>query len=307
MSDAAANPRTTDSVEFRLRGALEQGDAVRSTVAPVLRHLLASDDSSLFGDAILARVRGMTADIAQQLVEHGGADHDLAALSAAIADNPVFLTHVHALVLEWQLTERLQASLALDPVLSPLLQALIASADETTAALAMKFLAAQARFVQAQRRMRLPLVELPGDLLHGVLVAMRNIAGTQADADACAAAAEAAIRADYDERRSRLGLISRLVTGMGAGAVAALSIHHAGAAIFLSALALASGQDRDLAALGTSETQRTRFALALCAAGLKPAAIEEQLLALDPDAELPEGLDRLTPDRAAALLAVAGG
>jgi hypothetical protein len=93
---------------------------------------------------------------------------------------------------------------------------------------------------------------------------------------------------------------------MGAGAVAALSIHHAGAAIFLSALGIASGQDRDLATLATSETQRTRLALALCAAGLKPAAIEEQLLALDPDAALPEGLDRLTPDRAAALLAIAG-
>jgi hypothetical protein len=306
MSDAAANPRTTDSVESRLRGALEQGDAVRGTVAPVLRHLLASDDSSLFGDAILARVRGMTTDVAQQLVEHGGADHDPAALTAAIADNPVFLTHVHALVLEWQMTERMQASLALDPVLSPLLQALIASPDETTAALAMKFLAAQARFVQAQRRMRLPLLELPGDLLHGALLAMRSVAGPEPVADARAAAAEAAIRADYDERRSRLGLISRLVTGMGAGAVAALSIHHAGAAIFLSALALASGQDRDLAALGTSETQRTRLALALCAAGLRSAAIEEQLLALDPDAELPEGLERLTADRAATLLAVAG-
>lgn len=310
MSEASANPRGTDPVETRLRDALAQGDAVLGTVAPVLRHLLASDDSGLFGDAILARVRGMIADVARQLGDAvraaGGERIDMAALTAALADRPPFLTHAHALVLEWQLTERLQARLAMDPVLSPLLQALIAS-REATAALAMKFLAAQARFGQAQRRMRLPLNELPGDLLHGALLALRGVAGTAPAGDAAAAAAEAAIRADYDESRSRLGLVSRLVTGMGSGAVAALSLHHAGAAIFLSALATASAQDRDVATLATSDTQRTRLALALCAAGLKPSAIEEQLLALDADAVLPAGLDRLSPDRAAALLAMPGG
>lgn len=305
MSDVVAHPRTTDPVELRLRYALEQGDAVLGTVAPVLRHLLVSDDSGLFGDAILARVRGMIADVAQQLAER--TEGDAAPLAVVLAENPAFLGHVHALVLEWQLTERLQATLALDPVLSPLLQALIGSADETTAALAMKFLAAQARFGQAQRRMRLPLAELPGDLLHVALVALREAAGTQSEADRRAAAAEVAIRADYDESRSRLGLASRLVTGMGAGVIAALSIHHAGAAMFLSALAVASAQDRDVAALSTSETQRTRLALALCAAGLGPAAIEEQLLTLDPDAVLPQGIERMGPDRAAALLAMAGG
>jgi hypothetical protein len=170
----------------------------------------------------------------------------------------------------------------------------------------MKFLAAQARFGQAQRRMRLPLTELPGDLLHAALVALRGVVGADAPADDHAAAAEAAIRARFDESLSRLGLLARLVTGMGAGVVAALSLHHAGAALFLSALALASRQDRDLATIATSETQRTRLILALAATGLKPSAIEEQLLALDPDAALPEGIERLTADRAAALLAIAG-
>lgn len=307
MSDATASPRAMETVESRLRGALDQGDAVLGTVAPVLRHLLASDDSGLFGDAILARVRGMIGDVARQLLGHvAGGTGDHTALTLALTDNPAFLQHVHALVLEWHLTELLQARLALDPVLSPLLQALIASSDETTAGLAMKFLAAQARFGQAQRRMRLALTELPGDLLHAALVALRAAADGSEEADARFTAAEAAIRADYDEARSRLGLLSRLVTGMGAGAVAALSLHHAGAAIFLTALAVSVRQDRDFATLATSETQRTRLALALCAAGLKPAAIEEQLLALDPDAELPEGIDRLTPDRAAALMAGAG-
>jgi hypothetical protein len=252
----------------------------------------------------------MTHDVARQLLGAMGEGHDesgrLAELTALLIDHPAFLGHLHAVVLEWQLTELLQARLALDPVLSPLLQALIGSADATTAALAMKFLAAQARFAQSQRRMRLPLTELPGDLLHASLLALRAVAGDEPGADARAAAAEAAIRSEYDEGSSRLGLVSRLVTGMGAGAIAALSVAHAGAAIFLSALAIASGQDRDLAVLATSETQRTRFALALAAAGLRPAAIEEQLLVLDPDAALPDGFDRVGAERAAALLALAG-
>jgi hypothetical protein len=303
MSDAAAHPRIADPVETRLRVAIEHGDTVLGTVAPVLRHLLASDDSGLFGDATVARVRGMTGDVARQLAERIGEPGADAALSAALIDNPRFLTHLHALVLEGQLTELLQARLALDPVLAPLLQALIASSDEATAALAMKFLAAQARYRQAQLRMRMPLVELPGELLHVALVAMRNVAGCGARSDAQVAAAEAAIRAGYDEGHSRLGLMARLISGMGAGAIAALSLQHAGVALFISALAMLSGQDRDLTALAAFETQRARLALALCAAGLKLPAIEEQLLALDPDAEMPAGLDRLSADRAAALLA----
>jgi hypothetical protein len=308
MSDAATNLRGTDSVESRLREELARGEAVLGAVAPVLRHLLASDDSGLFGDVVIARVRGMTRDVACQLLGHsgnsGGSGDEITALVAALSESPAFLGHVHALVLEWQLTELLQSRLALDPVLSPLLQALIGSSEETTAGLAMNFLAAQARFGQAQRRMRLPLAELPGDLLHGVLIGMRHVSGTEPAADARAATAEIAIRAAYDESRSRLALISRLVSGLGAAAVAALSVQHAGTAIFLSTLALASGLDRDRAILATSETQRTRLALALRAAGLRPAQIEEQLLAIDPDAVLPEGLDRIPANRAAALLAL---
>jgi hypothetical protein len=308
MSDAATNLRGTDSVESRLREELARGEAVLGTVAPILRHLLVSDDNGLFGDVIIARVRGMTRNVAGQLLGYadvsGENEDEISVLVAALSDSPAFLGHVHALVLEWQLTELLQANLALDPVLSPLLQALIGSSEETTSRLAMTFLAAQARFGQAQRRMRLPLAELPGDLLFDALLAMRSVVGAGPTTEARAAAAESAIRASYDEGRSRLALISRLVGSMGAAAVAALTLRHAGAAIFLSTLALASGQKRDLAILATSETQRPRLALALRAAGLKPAQIEEQLLSIDPDAILPEGLDRLTAERAAALLAM---
>lgn len=310
MIENAAQAIADVPVEEILRDELSRCDAVVSTIAPILRQLLANDDHSVFSDEIVARVRGMMRSVAIQLLDEVAAaseqrEHSAAAIDALIngfvAHNE-FLNHTHALALEWQLTERLQARLALDPVLSPLLQALIASAEPDTAGLAMTLLAAQARFAQSQRRMQLPLTELPGDLLHAALLAMRHCASADELAQNRAASAEAVIRARFDESRSRLGLISRMVTGLGGGASAALSVTHAGVGIFLTALALASGQDRDMAVLATNDGQRTRFALALRASGLKPASVEEQFAAIHPDASLPPGFERLGADHAAALL-----
>jgi hypothetical protein len=299
------------SVEDVLRDDLLEGDALIGTLGPILRHLLASDDHSLFSDEIVARVRGMLEHVSTQLL-HAQAD------AAGIEDRrsligdrreafvesflgiPAVLNHVHALALEWQLTERLQARNDVDQVVSPLLQALISSSDAATAGTGMMALAAQARFVQSQRRMELPLCELPGDLFHSALITMRAQAPEQEDG--AAGKAEAELRAKFDESNSRLGLIARLVTGMGSGAIAALSIDHAGAAIFLTALAIGSGQDRDLAVLSTNDRQLARLALSLRAAGLKPKAVEEQFLFLHPEIGLPAGFEQLGPDRAAALL-----
>ena len=307
-----ANPGAT--VETVLRDELAHGDALIGTIAPILRHLLANDEHSVFSDEIIARVRGMMEHVACQLLDTQAEvagkgeerDHPRAVIEAlkdGFVAHPGFLAHVHALALEWQLTVRLHARLALDPVLSPLLQALIASTEASVAANAMALLAAQARFAQALRRMQLPLNELPGDLLHAALLGLRSQAGEAAEAQLHAAEAERLIRTRYDESRSRLGLIARIVAGMGGAAGAALSITHAGVAIFSSALALASGQDRDMAVLATNEGQMARLALALRATGLKPETVEEQFVSLHPDVALPEGFEQIGPDRAAALLA----
>lgn len=315
MIQTALSPGAA-SVDDLMRQELAQGDAMIRSVAPIMRHLLSSDQHSLFADEIVARVRGGAGDLARQLldavasaageaerVEHDPAE--IAALVDVLTEVPGFISHLHALAIEWQLTERLHDRLALDPVLPPLLQALLASTDTATSSAAMNLLAAQARFAQTQRRMQLPLTELPADLMHAALVAMRNHAGGDAAADARAAAAEAEVRLRYDESRTRLGLIARLVTGMGGGAIAALSVTHGGVAIFASALAIASGQNRDLVVMSTNEGQLARFALSLRAAGLKPAAIEEQFLALHPEVALPDGFEALGADRAAAILALA--
>lgn len=302
-------------VETVMREELAHGDSVVGTIAPILRHLLANDDHSLFSDEIIARIRGMMDDLARQLLDALAAasdnpdtrDHPAAlrdALAAGFVGHPGFLSHVHALALEWQLTERLHARLGLDPVLSPLLQALVASQDGATASTAMALLASQARFGQSQRRMQLALGELPGDLFHAAVLVLANHSNALDDAGAAAGqTAVATLRGQFDESRSRLGLLARLVAAMGGGASAALSLAHAGVGIFLTALSFAAGQDRDMTTLSTNEGQMARLALSLRAAGLKTAQIEEQFLTLHPEISLPEGFEHLGSDRAAALLA----
>lgn len=316
IEDPAITLDSARATDGGLEALLAKGDAELGTVAPILRHLLANNDHSLFSDEIVARVRGMAHDVARQLLEaflvpsgrcSPPDDGEVDALADGLTGNAQFLCHVHALALEWRLTERLQHTLALDPVLSPLVQALIGSNQAEISALAMTLLAAQARFCQAQQRMQLPLGELPADLLYGALLALRAHAGTEPGAAARAERAEQAIRRVYDEGAGRLGLLSRAVSGMGGGAVAALAIGHAGVALFLTALAAASDQDRDTAVLATSEGQTARLVLALRAAGLKPQVVEQQFLALHPGGTLPRGIERYAPSRAAEMLGLSAG
>jgi hypothetical protein len=302
------------SLETVLRQDLAQGDAFLSTAAPLLCHFLTNDDDSLFSDEIIARVRGLTADLAVQLLEAlgepdagtgitGGETPASAAMVGSIVNQPTLLRHVHALALEWQLTERLQHRLSLDPVVSPLIQALVASPEPQVGGMAMKLLTAQARFGQNMRRMKLPVSELPGDMFHALLQVMRTTAAAQSIDETKVAEAELKLRKQYDEAFSRLAMAAQLVIGMGPGVLAALSITHAGVALFLSGLAHTSGQDRDVVIHSTNERQVARLALSLSASGIKAQQVEEQILSLHPDILLPEGYDRLDADRAAAILA----
>lgn len=310
MTAATLSQPTLESVEALLREELAQGDVVLSTAAPILRHLLVNEDQALFSDEVVARTRGMLSDLARQLLHAQAEAARIAdreaflaegedALAEALAGAPGLLAHVHALAIEGKLALQLQGRGNVDPVLSPLLQEQVASRDDVLAGLAMAVLAAQARFIQHHRRMTLPLAELPGDLFHAVL----EVFGGHASREEGVAAAERAMRQAFDEGQGRLGLMTRLVMRMGAAAPRALLVDTAGVALFASALAMASAQERDLTVLSLSERQYARLALAMRAAGLKQPAMEEQFLYLHPDIELPAGFAQLTADRAAALLA----
>ena len=306
MGDEAMSSATASPVETLLERELARENRALGAVVPVLRHLLASESERLVSDVILARVRGMVSDLAAQLlaIEAGRdpalrrpreadiAAHD--ALAEELADDPALLSLCHGLAAESQLAERLLHRHAIDPVLSPLLQELIASDVPEVAELAMSALAAQSRFIQSQRRMELPLYELPAELFH------RLIAGRGE------AALRTTIQQAYDEAAGRLGLLARLVAAMRRGAIAALALDHAGLALFASALAALAHQSRVDAVIACQEQQGARLALALRAAGLDAGAIERQLLLADPAARAEHGLAAITPDRARLLLDAVG-
>lgn len=310
MNDEILDPTSAKQVEQALRDMLASGDVAIATTRPILRHLLANRDHFLFSDEVIARVRGMIGHIAWQLLFARAQADDIAdpgefaeshqpELMQLLSDDVAFLAHAHALTLELQLAEQMQRRSGIDCVLSPLLQEQAASSDTQLATSAMRVLAAQARFIQQQRRMEMPLSELSGDLFHKALLLMRTQAGdSQAAEDA-----EHRLWAEYDESLSRIGQITRLVMGLGRGASKALSINHSGLAIFSTALAMASGQDRNLAILSFGENQLVRLAVTLRAAGLKHHSVAEQFVYIHPDRELPDGLDQLSADQAAEMLA----
>ena len=192
MNNTNKAGHSADSVEDMLRGELAQGDVILSTARPILRHLLANDDHALFSDEVIAKIRGMMVHLARQLLfklaeelkkdERGAfVEQRQDALATVLLEDTAFLGHAHALAIEAQLAERLQARSGIDPVLSPLMQELAASSDGAQAAAAMRIVASQARFMQHQRRMELPLAELPAELFHAATKALKTRTGRLSD------------------------------------------------------------------------------------------------------------------------------
>ena len=310
MSEPTNAGPSAESVEDMLRGELAQGDVILSTARPILRHLLATDDHSLFSDEVIARIRGMMVHLARQMLfavaqEAKEADHAAFveqhqnSLASALLEDTALLGHAHALSIEAQLADRLQVRNGIDPVLSPLLQEFAASGEKSVATSAMRVLAAQARFMQHQRRMELPLSELPAELFH---TATKTLRGALPDYPGEARAVRDRLREEYDESKSRVGQIARMIIGMKKTARRALAVDQAGLAIFSTALSMAAEQDRDVIVLSTGENQCARLAISLRAAGLGQAEVEEQFVQLHPEVDLPPGFDVLPTDRAAALL-----
>ena len=296
-------------VEHPLRAALAEGDRLVARSGPALRHMLAAQERSLVSEAVVAQVGGMLADMARQLVDARGSVQGSGLARAEIAEllsqSDDLRAHCQALALEWRLALRLEAELALDPVLSPVLQALVGEGGAEAGGLAMAALAAQARFAQAQRRMELPLGELPAELFHDVLQAARE--NSSPDEDDSASRADASLRSAYDEGVGRLALLARLADLDLPTAVHVLDVEEAGVALWLSALAVRSGESREQTACAASDPLLGRLLLTMRAAGLSPAEAERQALRAQPDAMLPRGLQDIGTREAAQWLAEARG
>ena len=306
MGDETMDLADGGALEAALRDALARETRALATLVPVLRHMLASEGHRLVSEAVLARVRGMLSDLAAQLLA-AAAGRDAAlrqsapgdprthdALADALAGDPLLLAHCHALAAESLAAERLHQHHGIDPVLSPLLQELIAADDPVVAELAMNTLAAQSRFIQSQRRMELPLGELPAELFHDLTA--RHLG--QGDV-------ARRLHESYDEGASRLGLLARLVSAMRRGAVAALALDHAGLALFASAVSVMAREVREDAVLACQDGQGARLALMLRSAGLAPEAIARLFPLVDPAAQAPQGLEDISPERARMLLGAA--
>lgn len=302
MIDRAVHPADGENVETVLRHELARGNAIAETARPLLRQLVAADGTLPVTDEGVARIRGMLEGIAGTLLYAlpDPAALDVGPVTRALIDVPELLSHLHAAALEWQLAERLQMRLALDPVVPPLLEEVVSG--HSTCGLAAKFLSAQARWCGSQRVMRLALTQLPGELFDTVILTLRAQVAHHACADEMVTHAEAELRNRYGEADRRLDLASQLVSELEGGAQSALSLGHAGVALFLTALALGSGQDRDSVVISTDEAQLARLALALSSTGLHAADVERQLLVLHPEAALPRGFDVLASGRASAVL-----
>lgn len=306
MGEVAMDRTDTTAVESILKDELARGDLALRGVAPVISHLLASPGHTLVSEAIVARLRGMLADIARQLLALGldrgvtPDPHAIDALANTLRDDAGLLDHLYALAMEGHLTQRLELRSSVDPILSPLLQELIASDQAAVSELAMNALAAQSRFVQSQRRMELPLNELPAEIFARVLDKAAQM--ESASPSTSRAMALTALKQDFDEGAGRLGLLARLVSAMKSGALAALELDHAGFALFVSAISGLTRQDRDLAIVACHERQAARLALSLRAAGQGEEAIERQFLLLEPAEMLPLGIGNMSPDKALSLL-----
>ncbi|TRD12558.1 hypothetical protein FGU71_12250 [Erythrobacter insulae] len=303
------NPVETPDVELILKDELTRGDRALRGVPPVLTHMLSSSRYTLVTDAIVARLRGMIASLAAQLIAARDGtskpSSDAAALdylSENLTADSVVLSYCYALAMEGHLSERLEQRASIDPILSPLLQELIASQEPATAELAMTTLAAQSRFIQSQRRMELPLSELPAELFHAVLKRFERTGKGDPQIEPLTGPAIRKLKDSYDEGASRVGLLARLISSMKGGAIAALELEHAGLALFASAMSTFSKQPRELAVLACHEGQAARLTLSLRAANVSIEGIERQFLLLEPSERLPRDIEAITARRAAAIL-----
>lgn len=309
MGKLAMDPRESTQVDAILRDELARGDRALSGVAPVISHMLQSSGAPLVSDSIVARLRGMLGDIARQLLEAGQGPSRrepvdpvaIDELADALVEQGSVLGHLYGLAMEGQMSDWLEQRASHDPVLSPLLQELIASDDPATAELAMTTLAAQSQFVQSQRRMELPLGTLPAELFL-TIVELFEVSAPHIDPVAMTRA-QVELRRGYDEGAGRPALLARLVSSMQVGAIAALDLDHAGLALFVSALSSQTRLPREVCIFACHERQSARLALSLRAAGLDEARIEQQFLALlGPTAALPEGIGSVSAERAMELL-----
>jgi len=285
--------------EDLLRAELARGRRALAAVPMVISALIDDALPALFSEEVVARTRGMMDSLALQLVRGCTGEEpeeaDLASLTADLTGMEPLLTHCHALALEGNLLVRLGAQ-GLDPVLSPILQQAISGVDPDLATLAMQVLAAQGRFLQAWRRMELPLAELPAELFDQA----NDACVTQLGARRMPAGSS---DREGSEQQTRSEQIASLLLSGSEGLTEGLDPERAGVSLFVSAASLSTGIARSTVIQTIVGGQEARLALMLGACGVDSAARLAAISRLSPDAVRPVSAIGLSPQRARALLA----
>lgn len=307
VSGPSAIAAPQDAPPDAVAAALARSDRMQVVVPAILRHLMGEGDNALLHDDVLAHMRGMLDHLAECLLaraESSASRPPLALverLTQALSESEELLAHLHAVALEWRVTRRLEARGLTEPVLTPLLQDLVASGEDR-AQTAMAFVSAQARFVQSSRRLQLDWRELPADLLHHCLVCLRAL---ERNGAIDSARAVQSIRSEYDEAASRQALAETLIAQL-SSLNDTLDPEQAGFALFATGLAAAARTERKLAVVACSESDPIRLGLLLLAAGADRSTCEASLLAIRQEATLPSGLLELDRRAAARLLDATG-
>lgn len=301
-----------DLDESAVRDRLTQADKALKGAAPYMQFRVFGENQPFLSDEVVARVRGMLLDVANQFTAQLRGSANMTSFDEALTDTltnslavrlasvPAILEHAYAASCEWLVTMRMQARSNVDPVVSPLLQCMIADRGIATSQSAMQFLSAQTKYAQDQRRMKLPVAEMSAALLPLLYGVWRDVAEQYGVHYEEIVQAERAVEARTAGAMSRTNTISRFLTDVGNSR--AFSALEAGVALFVSAIATATKQHRDSVVMAMNEESPVRFALMLRAAGLSTNGIEEQFLAIRAETGQLSGVEMLPQDRAAHIL-----
>lgn len=278
--------------EDLLGAALLQESASGDAVQKTLRDFLAAETSMPFNDDVLARIRGTLTSAVREVIDRLSVEESLAEhvsglgppLFCRFAENRSLLSHVNAIVHEWQVVDRLDRQLAIDPTMPPLVERLIRSEDGGFKALALSWVQAQARWYSSLRQMQIAITELPAEIIYGIIADIQGcLFDLTGDVDAGGVAATV-VRRCCNEAASRISLTSRLITHFGAESHNAFMVSSAGVSVFFSWLAMFSGQHRDDVAMRIGCGDAARLISVLMAAGLDAESATAHLMIFYPDA-----------------------
>lgn len=303
MTSEGTHAELTEALAASLRADLAGDDRALSGVVPVLSHILTNRGEPMVSDDIIARMRGLIASAAEQLLaseEQQASAEELDTLNIALASNGSIVTHYYALAYEGAVSEDLAKRVGLDPVISPLIRELMGSKDKSVAEIATKLMASQARFIEGQKRLQSSIFELPPEIFEEMLATCKAWAKQQIRP--MQVRSTAGIKSSYDEASTRLGLLAHLIAMLGASGQLVCEIETAGFAIFCSAVSGQTRQPRELIVLSCQSHQSLRLALALKACGISTESIIRQFECVGNDVAFPDGFDTWDEQSATALL-----